>query len=66
MQKMTVTKNVWSDFTYSGNCEVYKLKLVYGLLKGFFIIPLLCSIPDATRNDYFWLVYVGYVAEWYT
>ncbi len=27
--------------------------------KAFFIIPQVCSIPEATRNDYFWLVTAG-------
>ncbi len=32
---------------------------------AFFVIPTVFSIPEATRNDYFWLVYNWYMASWY-
>ncbi len=42
-----------------------KTELVYWLVNGFFVIPLQCSIPEATKTDYFWLVYVLYTAKQY-
>ncbi len=42
-----------------------KTELVYWLVNDFFVIPPLCSIPEAMRNDYFWLVYVLYTAKRY-
>ncbi len=32
---------------------------------AFFVIQTVFSIPAATRNDYFWLVYNWYMASWY-
>ncbi len=32
---------------------------------AFFVIPMVCSIPEARINDYFWLVYNWYMAWWY-
>ncbi len=61
-----MTENVWSDFTYFGICAVYKKHLVYELLCSFFVIPMVCSIPEATRYDYFWLVHNWYMTWWYT
>ncbi len=34
--------------------------------QSFFIIPLVCSIPKAMRNDYFLVVYIGHMALQYT
>ncbi len=64
-RKMMVTENVWSDFIHSGICAVYKNRA--GILSGkrLFFIPPQCSIPEAMRNDYFWLVYVLYTAKQY-
>ncbi len=33
---------------------------------AFFVLPMVYSIPEATRNDYFRLVYNWYMASWYT
>ncbi len=33
---------------------------------AFFVIQTVFSIPEATRNDYFLLVYDWYMASWYT
>ncbi len=43
----------------------YTKKLVYITLYGFFAILLACSISEAMRNDYFWLLYSRYMAWWY-
>ncbi len=32
---------------------------------AFFIISPLCSIPEAKKIDYFWLVYILCMAKWY-
>ncbi len=31
---------------------------------AFFVIPMVCLTPEATRNDYFWMVYNWYMAWW--
>ncbi len=36
------------------------------MLCSFFVIPMVCSIPEATRYDYFWLVHNWYMTWWYT
>ncbi len=53
-------KNVWTDFTYSSICAVYK-KFTWT------VIHLFCNTtsmikPEATRNGYFWLLYSRYKA----
>ncbi len=50
-KNFTLSESFWSDFTYFG------ISLV---------VPPLCLIPKATRNDYFWLVSNWYIAWWYT
>ncbi len=64
-KNLTMTENVWSDFTYFGICVVYKKIWYVNWYTAFFITPLLCSITEATRNDYFGLVYNWYMAWWY-
>ncbi len=61
-RNMTVTENVWSGFTYSSFCAVYKSKLVYGLLKGIFHYTSgMVNIREATRNDFFdWYIALQY------
>ncbi len=43
------TKNIWYMNCYTA-C---------------FVKPTVCSIPEATRYDYFWLVYNWYMKWWY-
>ncbi len=66
-QKMAMITNVWKDFTYSGICTVYEKTGIWSSIDNF-IIPLVCVIPESTRNDYFlliWLVY-GMMVHVYT
>ncbi len=53
------------SFWYLCGMQYTKTELVYWLVNGFFVIPPLCPIPEATRNDYFWLVYVIYTTKRY-
>ncbi len=46
----TETENVWSDFSYSGTCAV--CENWYMACYVFFVLPLVCVIPDARRHDH--------------
>ncbi len=46
-------------------CMVYK-KIWYMNCYTFFVIPTVCSIQEAMKNDYFRLVYNCCMAWWYT
>ncbi len=47
-------------------CMFSKQKTGIWTVTGLFVVPMVCVIPEATRNDYFWLVYEWYVTLWYT
>ncbi len=55
----TKIENVWSDFTYSGIRAVYKKIWFMNWYTAFFVIPLVCSIPEGMRNKWKWLFLTG-------
>ncbi len=65
-KELTMTEHVWSDFTDFGISAVHKKNWYMDGYTAFFVIQTVFSIPEATRNDYFWLVYNWYMASWYT
>ncbi len=49
-KKLNATENIWSDFTYSGIHIMYK-NWYMNWSTAFFVVPLVYSIPEATRNE---------------
>ncbi len=57
---MKMSDQIFCNF---GTSMVHE-KLVYGLLLGFFVVPLVCVILEATRIDSIWPMY-GWSKTWW-